>query len=75
MGDEVRRAEARISAEVDRLIEQSLGDARARLAGFEEAIGGTLTDYSDELDGLKTSLERRLRNLTPRLPNIPALPR
>ncbi len=74
IGSEVRRAEARARAEVDRLIEQSLVDARAQLAGFEEAIGGTLTDYSDELDGLKTSLERRLRDLTPRLPNIPALP-
>ena len=74
IGSEVRRAEARISAEVDRLIEQPLGDARARLAGFEQAIGAALTDYNGELDGLKPSLERRLRDLTPGLPNIPRLP-
>ena len=74
IGDEVRRAEARARAEVDRLIEQSLTDARNRLAGFEEAIGGTLTEYTGELDRLRTSLERRLRDLTPNLPSIPRLP-
>ena len=65
LGDEVRQAEARARAEVDRLIEQSLTDARIRLAGFEEGIGGTLTEYTGELDRLKTSLERRVRDLTP----------
>jgi len=74
IGDEVRRAEALIRAEVDRLIEQSLTDTRARMAGFEEGIGATLTEYTGELDGLKTSLERRLRDLTPSFPNIPGLP-
>ena len=74
IGDEVRRAEARARAEVDRLIEQSLTNARNRLAGFEEGIGGTLTEYTGELSGLKTSLERRLRDLTPNLPNIPGFP-
>ncbi len=74
IGDEVRRAEARARAEVDRLIEQSLTDARNRLAGLEEGIGGTLTEYTGELDRLRTSLERRLRDLTPNLPSIPGLP-
>ena len=74
IGDEVRRAEARARAEVDRLIEQSLTDARNRLAGFEDGIGGTLTEYTGELDRLRTSLERRLLDLTPNLPSIPRLP-
>ena len=74
IGDEVRRAEARARAEVDRLIEQSLTDARNRLAGFEDGIGGTLTEYTGELNRLRTSLERRLRDLTPNLPSIPGLP-
>ena len=74
IGDEVRRAEARTRAEVDRLIEQSLTDARSQVADFEEGIGGILTEYADELDGLKTSLETRLRDLTPGLPSIPRLP-
>ena len=74
IGDEVRRAEALIRAEVDRLIERSLTDARTRLAGFEEGIGGTLTEYTGELDRLKTSLERRVQDFTPRLPSIPRLP-
>ncbi|MCH7892416.1 MAG: hypothetical protein IH921_13020, partial [Gemmatimonadetes bacterium] len=74
IGDEVRRAEARARAQVDRLIEQSLTGARSQLAGFEEGIGGTLTEYASELDRLKTSLERRLRDLTPNLPSIPRLP-
>ena len=74
VGDEVRRAEARARAEVDRLIERSLTDARNQVAGFEEGIGGTLSDYSNELDRLRTSLETRLRDLTPTLPNIPRLP-
>jgi len=74
IGDEVRRAEARARAEVDRLIEQSLTDARNRLAGFEEGIGGTLIEYTGELNRFKTSLERRLRDLTPNLPSIPRFP-
>ena len=73
IGDEVRRAEALVGAEVDRLIAQSLTEARSQVAGFEEGLGGTLTEYSDELEGLKTSLERRLRNLAG-LPGIPRLP-
>ena len=74
IGDEVRRAEARARAEVDRIIEQSLTDARNRIAGFEDGIGGMLTEYTGELNRLRTSLERRLRDLTPNLPNIPRLP-
>ena len=74
IGDEVRRAEARARAEVDRIIEQSLTGARNRIAGFEGGIGGTLTEYTGELNRLKTSLERRLRDLTPNLPSIPRLP-
>ena len=73
IGDEVRRAEALARAEVDRLIEQSLTDARSQVAGFEEGLGGTLSEYSDELDGLKTALERRVRDLAG-LPGIPRLP-
>ena len=74
IGDEVRRAEARVRAEVDRLIEQSLTDAGNQVAGFEEGIGGPLGDYRSELDRLKTSLETRLRDLTPSLPSLPGLP-
>ena len=74
IGDEVRRAEARARAEVDRLIEQSLTSVRSQVADFEEGIGGPLRDYNMELDGAKRSLETRLRDLTPRLPNIPGLP-
>jgi hypothetical protein len=74
LGDEVRRAEARARAEVDRLIERSLTDARNRLADFEVGIGRTLTEYTDELDRLRASLERRLEDLTPNFPSIPRLP-
>ena len=74
IGDEVRRAEARARAQVDRLIEQALTEARSQVAGFEEGIGGTLSDDRGELNRLKTSLETRLRELTPRLPSLPGLP-
>ena len=74
MGSEVRRAEARARAEVDRLIEQSLADTQTRLDGFELEIGDMLTEYSGELDRLKASLERRVRDLTPNFPSIPRLP-
>ena len=74
VGDEVREAEARVRAEVDRLIDQPLDDARSQVASFQEGIGGSLTDFRGELDRLKVSLETRLRDLTPRLPNIPGLP-
>ena len=74
IGDEVRRAEARARAEVDRLIEQSLTEVRSQLADFDESIGGTLGDYRGELDRARTSLETRLRDLTPNLPTLPGLP-
>ncbi len=74
IGEEVRRAEARARAEVDRLIEQALADVRNRVVGFEEAIAEPLREYRGELDRLKTSLEARLRDLTPSLPGLPALP-
>ena len=74
IGDEVRRAEARARAQVDRLIEQALTEARSQVAGFEEGIGGTLSDDRGNLDRLRTFLETRLRELTPRLPNLPRLP-
>ena len=74
IGDEVRRAEARARAEVDRLLEQAQTEARDQVAGFEEGITGILSDNRGELDRLKTSLETRLRELTPRLPNLPRLP-
>jgi hypothetical protein len=74
IGDEVRRAEARARAEVDRLIEQSLAEARSQVSDFEGGIGETLSDYRGELDGVRTSLETRLRELTPGLPTLPGLP-
>ena len=74
IGDEVRRAEARARAEVDRLIEQSLTEARSQVADFEEGIIETLSEYRGELDGVKTSLETRLRDFTPSLPTFPGLP-
>ncbi len=74
IGNEVRRAEARARAEVDRLIEQSLTEVRSQVADFEEGIGATLSDYTGELDRVKTSLETRLRDFTPSLPTLPRLP-
>jgi F0F1-type ATP synthase membrane subunit b/b' len=74
VGDEVRRAEAQARAQVDRLIEQALTQARSQVAGFEERLGGMLSDDRGELARLETSLETRLRELTPRLPNLPRLP-
>ena len=74
IGDEVRRAEARARASVDRLIEQALTDVRNQVVAFEESVGGPLREYRGELDRLKTSLEARLRELTPSLPGLPALP-
>ena len=56
---------------MDRLIDQALTEARSQVAGFEEGIGGTLSDDRGELDRLKTSLETRLRELTPSLPGLP----
>ena len=74
IGDEVRRAEARARAQVDRFIEQALTETRSQVTGFEEGIAGTLSDDRAELDRLKMSLETRLRELTPRLPSLPGLP-
>ena len=74
IGDEIRRAEARARAEVDRLIEQSVTEVRSQLADFEEGISGTLGDYRGELDRVRTSLETRLRDLAPSLPTLPGLP-
>ena len=74
IGDEVRRAETRARAEVDRLIGQALTEARNQVTDLEEGVGRTLSDDRGDLDRLRTSLEARLRELTPRLPSLPGLP-
>jgi len=74
IGDEVRRAETRARAQVDRLIEQALTEARSQVTGLEAGIGRRLSDDRGDLDRLSTSLEARLRELTPRLPSLPGLP-
>lgn len=70
IGDEFRRVEARARAEVDRLIERPLADARTQLADLEDGIGQRLSVYRSELDEYKASLESRLRDLTPGIPGM-----
>jgi uncharacterized protein (TIGR03545 family)/uncharacterized protein (TIGR03546 family) len=74
IGDGVRQAEARARAEVDRLIEESLPEVRSQVSDLEQGVGGILSGYQGELDRVRTSLETRLRDLTPSLPRLPGLP-
>jgi uncharacterized protein (TIGR03545 family) len=74
IGDEVRRAEARIRVEVDRLIEPALANTRNQIDDFEGAMLGPMSGYRRELDGLQTQLQARLRDLTSSLPGLPRLP-
>ncbi len=70
IGNQIRQAEGRVRAEVDRLSASAITEARGSVSEMESGIGARLAGYEAELDVLKTQLENRLRQFVPRLPGI-----
>ena len=68
VGEEVKAAEAKVRARVDRYVEEKSAPARARVAEIRADADRRIADARARLDEEKRRLEERLRNLTAGLP-------
>lgn len=68
LGAQVARAEQRVRAEVDRLVEGQVEDARRRADDLQARIGDALGGKRQEVAQVRSALEAEVRGLTRRLP-------
>lgn len=68
LGEEVRRAEARVRAEVDRQVQPYVTAARSRVDEVRGQAEARIQEVQTQLDRVKSDLEARLRELTRGLP-------
>jgi len=68
LGEEVRRAEQRVRAEVDRLVQPYVTAARSRVDEVRGQAEGRVRELETQLEQVKSDLETRLRELTRGLP-------
>ncbi len=70
LGAEVARVEARARAEVDRLVQRPISDARAKIASLESGVQGRVNDGQQRLAAVQTDLEQRVRDLGRGIPGL-----
>jgi uncharacterized protein (TIGR03545 family) len=68
LGAEVARAEQRVRAEVDRLVEPRVNEARRRAEAFQTRARETLAAQQKEVDDVRAALEAEVRRLATRVP-------
>ena len=68
VGEEVRRAEGKVRAQVDRYVEEKAAPARARVAEIRADADRRVADARTRLDEEKRKLEERLKSLGGGLP-------
>jgi len=66
--NEVAAAERRIRAEVERLVEQPIADARAQVSLAETSVQGLIAQHRQRLDDVRAQLEARAGELRRLLP-------
>lgn len=66
--NEVAAAERRIRAEVERLVEQPIADARAQVSLAETSVQGLIAQHRQRLDDVRAQLETRVGELRRLLP-------
>ena len=66
--NEVAAAEQRVRAEVERLVEQPIEDARAQVSLVETNVHSLVAEQQQKLDDVKAELETRLAELRRILP-------
>jgi uncharacterized protein (TIGR03545 family) len=69
LGREIERAEQQVRAEVDRLIQPRVAEARARVEAVRDQVQAVVAAQRAEVDEVRETLERELRTLT-RIPGI-----
>jgi hypothetical protein len=74
VGEEVARAEQRIRAEVDRLVEEKSAPARARVAELRADAEQRVADARARLEAEREKLDQQVRTLTGGLVSLPKLP-
>jgi uncharacterized protein (TIGR03545 family) len=73
IGAKVERAEQRVRAQVDSLVQNQLAAARQRLTAVQQEVQARLAKQQTELTAVRAELEARLRDLTRKLA-LPRLP-
>ena len=74
VGEEVARAETRIRAEVDRLVDEKTAPVRARVAELRAEGEQRVADARARLDAERTKLDERIRAVTGGLVSLPRGP-
>ena len=74
VGEEVKAAEAKVRAQVNRLVEEKAAPARAKVAEVRSEADRRIADARTRLDEEKRKLEERLKSLSGGIPGLP-LPR
>ncbi len=74
VGEEVARAETRIRAEVDRLVEEKTAPVRARVAELRSDAEQRVADARAKLDAERAKLDERIRAVTSGLISLPRPP-
>lgn len=74
VGEEVKAAEAKVRAQVNRLVEEKAAPARAKVAEVRSEADRRIADARAKLDEEKRKLEERLKSLSAGIPGLP-LPR
>jgi len=73
VGEEVARAEVRIRAEVDRIVEEKSAPVRARIAELRAEGDRRVADARSRLDAERAKLDERIRALTGGLVSLPKI--
>ncbi len=63
LANEVAAAERRVRAEVERLVEEPIENARARVREVETAVQGLIAQHQERLEEVRAQLEAKLREL------------
>ena len=74
VGEEVARAETRIRAEVDRLVEEKTAPVRARVAELRSDAEQRVADARAKLDAERAKLDEGIRAVTGGLISLPRPP-
>jgi uncharacterized protein (TIGR03545 family) len=68
LGAQVARAEQRVRAEVDRLVDGQVEEARRRADALQARVSDALAAQRQEVNEVRSALEAEVRSLTRRLP-------
>ena len=66
LGERIQQAEQMVRARVDELVDQSVGEAEARLAALDSEVAQVVGVRLTELVDVRAELERAIRRIIPR---------